>query len=254
MESVSYGEEIIKLIKMRTDIVEKIGDCSNREKTVDVNSKLWKTIAEVEDFTLQKNIISNRARIVDDEGVQRANGSCFAMCEKLKRLTAEEFLVPGDVIGVSRGAYEHYAIYAGNNKVIHYAGESSDFGDKITIHEASFEEFLKDGKMYFVVVFDDTCTYRLQSVTKFIISGYFDDSGIQWKEKYSNEDTLERAYSRIGEAKYSIVNNNCEHFALWCKTGKSVSTQVRLIAKYVIVSSIGIRGISESRRELNMLL
>ena len=32
--------------------------------------------------------------------------------------------------------------------------------------------------------------------------------------------TLERAKSRMGEQKYNLLFNNCEHFANWCKTGK----------------------------------
>ncbi len=38
--------------------------------------------------------------------------------------------------------------------------------------------------------------------------------------------TLKRAISRIGEQKYNLLFNNCEHFARWCKTGKHRSIQV----------------------------
>jgi Lecithin retinol acyltransferase len=41
-----------------------------------------------------------------------------------------------------------------------------------------------------------------------------------------------RAYSRLGESKYSLLCNNCEHFASWCKTGNQISEQVpRLVNK-----------------------
>ena len=53
-------------------------------------------------------------------------------------MTSADFLRTGDVIGVSRGVYEHYAIYAGKGRVIHYAGDTSDFNGRITIHEAPF--------------------------------------------------------------------------------------------------------------------
>ena len=43
---------------------------------------------------------------------------------------------------------------------------------------------------------------------------------------YSPEKTVERAESRLGERDYNIATNNCEHFATWCKTGKSKSSQV----------------------------
>ena len=38
--------------------------------------------------------------------------------------------------------------------------------------------------------------------------------------------TLRRAMSRIGEQRYNLLFNNCEHFAVWCKTGQHRSGQV----------------------------
>lgn len=40
------------------------------------------------------------------------------------------------------------------------------------------------------------------------------------------EAVIERAESRVGEKGYHLFENNCEHFASWCKTGESRSTQV----------------------------
>ena len=37
---------------------------------------------------------------------------------------------------------------------------------------------------------------------------------------------MERAESRIGEHRYSLTGNNCEHFANWCATGVAISHQV----------------------------
>lgn len=38
--------------------------------------------------------------------------------------------------------------------------------------------------------------------------------------------TIERALSRLGEQRYNVLFNNCEHFATWCKTGRANSSQV----------------------------
>jgi hypothetical protein len=38
---------------------------------------------------------------------------------------------------------------------------------------------------------------------------------------------VSRAKSRLGEQKYNLLFNNCEHFATWCKTGISDSKQIR---------------------------
>jgi hypothetical protein len=37
---------------------------------------------------------------------------------------------------------------------------------------------------------------------------------------------VQRAESRIGEHRYSLTGNNCEHFANWCATGIAISQQV----------------------------
>jgi len=38
--------------------------------------------------------------------------------------------------------------------------------------------------------------------------------------------TLRRAMGRLGEQRYNLLFNNCEHFAHWCKTGRHRSSQV----------------------------
>ena len=37
---------------------------------------------------------------------------------------------------------------------------------------------------------------------------------------------VQRAGSRIGEHRYHLTGNNCEHFANWCATGVAISHQV----------------------------
>ena len=38
-------------------------------------------------------------------------------------------------------------------------------------------------------------------------------------------ETVRRAASRIGERRYSLSGNNCEHFATWCATGVAIRYQ-----------------------------
>jgi Lecithin retinol acyltransferase len=45
---------------------------------------------------------------------------------------------------------------------------------------------------------------------------------------------VERAASRIGERRYSLTANNCEHFANWCATGVAISHQVMEAVKTVV--------------------
>ena len=46
---------------------------------------------------------------------------------------------------------------------------------------------------------------------------------------FDPETVVSRAKSKLGERKYHPVTNNCEHFALWCKTGISSSEQARSV-------------------------
>lgn len=45
---------------------------------------------------------------------------------------------------------------------------------------------------------------------------------------------------RFGEEKYNLVTNYCEHFAMWCKTGESVSCQVNQIVGFAVIR--GMKG------------
>jgi hypothetical protein len=111
---------------------------------------------------------------------------------------------PGDVIWADRMAqgkpYNHCGIYIGNDRVIHFAApEGSEISqENAVIHETSFEYF-KDG-----------CPVKV----------------IDFPNGKPPDETIERAFSRLGEKGYDFAANNCDHFATWCKTGEHRSLQV----------------------------
>lgn len=93
--------------------------------------------------------------------------------------------------------FYHYGIYAGEKTVIYY----------------------RDGQI------------RQESIKKFVEDSSTIDV-MDFKSKYKNKYTLgmsfERASRHVGIAGYEgydVLSNNCEHFALWCRTGKAVSSQ-----------------------------
>jgi hypothetical protein len=98
-----------------------------------------------------------------------------------------------------RRGYEHHGIYVGSGKVIHYAGfaKSSHRGP---VEEVPLEQFADD---YAVAVRPHPFP------------------------KYSGEETVLRARSRLGENRYHLLTNNCEHFCAWCLLGENRSDQVR---------------------------
>lgn len=44
---------------------------------------------------------------------------------------------------------------------------------------------------------------------------------------FEPEIVVRRAINRLGECGYDLLENNCEHFAAWCKSGKHQSEQVK---------------------------
>ena len=86
----------------------------------------------------------------------------------------------------------HDGIDCGDGKVVEYSKEHQ------TIREITLEEFSLGRPVSFVRY--DTCLEPAAVVS--------------------------RARSRVGEKDYHLFDNNCEHFATWCKTGQHRSRQV----------------------------
>ena len=163
----------------------------------------------------------------------------------------------GDVIYVERDCgifgYKHFGVYSGNRKVIHYAKSGGDAFDGV-ICETSLAKFLDGDNDCYVCLFDNSGR-RQSSENALLPAGIFGavagtprvsvfDLLIGMKEiydllfgeeakLYSAKETVERARSRIGEHGYNLLLNNCEHFAVWCKTGVEKSEQVEEIIRLV---------------------
>lgn len=80
----------------------ELGDCPNIEMKTMGGRKFWITSQEKQGWKLQTNKITKLSRILDDNNRRKAWGNPAAMAEKFKRLLRQEFLEPGDVIGVAR--------------------------------------------------------------------------------------------------------------------------------------------------------
>ncbi|CAO4998853.1 LRAT domain-containing protein [Microcystis aeruginosa] len=94
-----------------------------------------------------------------------------------------------------RGVYAHHGIDCGDGSVIHYRKPSE------IVERTSLETFARGGKIY---------------VVRHVEVGF----------SFIPDVVVERALSRLGEQKYNLLFNNCEHFATWCKTGISKSQQI----------------------------
>src|SRR5215469_3649860 len=104
--------------------------------------------------------------------------------------------LPGTPLIVLRRGYRHHGVYAGCGRVIHYAGLTRY--RRGCIEEVSLEDFVGNRPIQFGKVPDEAC----------------------------GRDIVRRARSRLGECRYDLLNNNCEHFCNWCLRGESRSDQI----------------------------
>ena len=118
----------------------------------------------------------------------------------------------GDVVGVHRSFYDHYGIYTGS-EVIHFSGEPGLMEilklkptTSAWIRRSTLDEFKNGAENIFIINFEQILFPSLHI--------------------YSPSETVRRAESQIGKSGYNILFRNCEHFALWCKTGRKISIQV----------------------------
>ena len=104
----------------------------------------------------------------------------------LEGMTVEEAkatLKKGDHIKVMRTVYSHHGIYIGYGKVIGY-------NDRV-VQKSSLESFADGDSIIYV-----------------------DESS-----RYTKNEIVQRAKSRLGESDYNLIWNNCENFATWCRCG-----------------------------------
>ena len=133
----------------------------------------------------------------------------------VKRASSLDDIQRADHIRVDRGPYWHHFIVksvdkgSGEVNIIEYTNTATGFiqdnsGDPKNPGKAKVVE----GK----IKFDTNENFY---VIKHTLASCFDP-----------ETVISRAESKLGERKYNAFTNNCEHFALWCKTGVSSSEQI----------------------------
>jgi Lecithin retinol acyltransferase len=115
-----------------------------------------------------------------------------------RRLRPLEIPAPGAHLITPWLGFAHHGIYVGEGRVIHYGALVYDIIRK-PVEEVSLETF-SGGRPVFVVQHE---------------SLPFDVSEI-----------IGRARSRLGESRYRLLTNNCEHFVEWCLYDEHRSFQV----------------------------
>ena len=73
----------------------------------------------------------------------------------------------------------------------------------------------------------NTCIIKADSLENFSLGNQIEIAN--HAHSLNKSEVVRRAKSRLGEDQYNLAFNNCEHFATWCKTGHSKSSQVEVV-------------------------
>jgi len=109
----------------------------------------------------------------------------------------EEPAVGAHLVTPWRG-FAHHGVYLGGGRVIHYNARVYRFKRR-PVEETDMPEFA-EGRPVFVVCHAGST--------------------------HDVDEVLRRARSRVGEDRYHLFNNNCEHLVEWCLHGVARSFQV----------------------------
>lgn len=145
-------------------------------------------------------------------GARRAAMALFSVMAEAAATPVE--LQPGDHLRVfrsvvGRAGYWHHGIYVGNGWVVHFTD-------------------LDGGKTNAVVRPGTIAEFAAGSPVEVVHYDHCDDVSI----------VLERVRQVLYTADYSLLRHNCEHIAVWCKTGRHESAQINGVRTVAIVSGV----------------
>ncbi|MFK7770221.1 MAG: lecithin retinol acyltransferase family protein [Mariniblastus sp.] len=106
---------------------------------------------------------------------------------------------PGDHLVVDFGLYRHHGIACGEGTVIHFGRGIFDLENAV-VEQVDLVTFCQGRE---IVV-------------------------VETKSTFTPEEIVVRATQRIGARGYDLLDNNCEHFVNWCRSGESESHQANV--------------------------
>ena len=193
----AFNSEILKFIEQVNEVISVMDNFYAQDYIID-NVYLGLLRQNIESEPELKKKILDRLYEIQENKKTATNDPYNYIFENIKIGTI--LYVENYFVGFN--TYQHYGVYIGDGKVIHYApleGQEISFENGI-IHETTLEKFLGGRALRFIKDTEPT---------------------------YPEEEIIQRAKSRLGEKEYNLILNNCEHFARWCITGNHHSYQVR---------------------------
>ncbi|MBA0646975.1 hypothetical protein Goklo_014893 [Gossypium klotzschianum] len=143
------------------------------------------------------------------------------------------FPQPGDHIYCERkgGLYDHHGIYVGDDMVIHLRGAAKKLGEIPACHKCG-DKRVENGEIAKVCIdcFLDGATLQIFDygvpLLEFIARKRGTCCQRDSKPPHEVISTATDLLERNGFGPYDMLTNNCEHFAVYCKTGCAASYQI----------------------------
>lgn len=124
----------------------------------------------------------------------------------------------GDQLEFHRGVYSHWAVYVGNEEVIHLAGINS-FDSACTFNPKP--KFTIGGKIFIKAEVKRESVWKVIRGSKVKINNDKDKSC----RPFRPHEIVRKAKGMIGDIGYNVFWQNCEHFAALCRYGVAWSKQ-----------------------------
>jgi len=122
----------------------------------------------------------------------------YAFQSRAVRLLGDEEPPVGAHLVTPWRGFAHHGIYLGGGRIIHYNARVYRFARR-PVEETGMREFA-EGRPVFVVNHSESVD--------------------------AADEVIRRARSRVGEDRYHLLENNCEHLVEWCLHGVARSFQV----------------------------
>jgi hypothetical protein len=135
----------------------------------------------------------------DDAHISKHEGTSYQRLHRAEWFLAAESEPPvGAHVVTQRRGYTHHGIYVGVSQVVHYAGLARGLR-RGPVEEISLSSFA---------------------------AGHAVGVMASVQQKFDAREVVRRARSRLGEDRYRLLTNNCEHFCEWCLQGERRSYQI----------------------------
>ncbi len=137
----------------------------------------------------------------------------------------------GDIIRVKAGTIYHYGIFVSDDEIIQFG----------------LSPILRQG------VDESDVEVCVSSIDEFLCGGFLEVGKSEKKDKkrLSPKKTVEIARSKLGQKGYSLIYNNCEHFANECYFGERYSSQtdgVRALFKKMLIVDVYVAEIPSDKK------